>query len=187
LLDAPKTILSGLVGGYKSGCEWKTFIPAPKGKAAQMPRKNYTMFCGFGQGWEIGEEDGFFYASPHPGNFFVMGGAVMGAIDFGVAERNTGAGGGVGFVAASILGLCYFSPSGVQDGGRNRWRYLGHYSVRSFHRGLGRHAGTDAAQDGFQRITALDHDYRLGTLGGQPLGDVAEKDPIKGTAGSRAN
>lgn len=57
----------------------------------------------------------------------------------------------------------------------------GRYSISSFHRGLDRHAGTDAAQDGFQRITSFDHDHRLGALGGQSLGDVAKKDPIKGT------
>ena len=29
-------------------------------------------------------EDGFFHADPHPGNFFVMGGEVIGAMDFGM-------------------------------------------------------------------------------------------------------
>ncbi len=29
-------------------------------------------------------EDGFFHADPHPGNFFVMPGAVIGAVDFGM-------------------------------------------------------------------------------------------------------
>ena len=32
-------------------------------------------------------EDGFFHADPHPGNFFVMEGAVIGAMDFGMVGR----------------------------------------------------------------------------------------------------
>ena len=32
-------------------------------------------------------EDGFFHADPHPGNFFVMDGAVIGAMDFGMVGR----------------------------------------------------------------------------------------------------
>ena len=32
-------------------------------------------------------EDGFFHADPHPGNFFVMDGAIIGAMDFGMVGR----------------------------------------------------------------------------------------------------
>ncbi len=34
-------------------------------------------------------EDGFFHADPHPGNFFVMPGAVIGAVDFGMVGHLT--------------------------------------------------------------------------------------------------